>query len=521
MTANSFLEYILVVLGWLLNNAQWTILTSTGLFALPIVFKVAGIWIKVREEGADEGNQGLLAMPRIEHAIYVTYCVILFCCIPLIPVDLTAIKYDSSRAKQCGFSVPAPQQSGYKALINDFDGRTAEVPVWWYLVHMISKGTTQAMISSIPCGKELRQLRFDVQNTKLRDPILLQEVQEFADQCYSRAYYRLKSTNSQLSDATINSVGWIGSDYFLNTPGYYDYYTSMTPRAQWPYDSKRDDGYPDTGRGGFPTCRTWWSDGSDGLRSRVLGTFSDETRRSMQRAFPGKQWEEMALRWLVSPRNAGLSGGGNTYAVGSADTTSGMSNITRALSTLGGGMKQAEALPGFDALRQALPMVQALLEMMMIIAIPVLMMFSAYEPKTAITISFSMFALIFVSFWWELGGWLDDRLITILYDTMAAQGAGDSSIPFAGFFSSTSDGWIMNLVLGSMYLIFPAFWIGMLSWAGARIGAMANHLGDGAQKSQEAGAEGGRQAQDLAINAATGVAKGAVGGLKSYSRGGK
>ena len=242
MTANSYLEYFLVLFGWVMNNAMWTILSSTGLFALPLVFKVMGVWLKVREEGADEGNKGLLALPRIEHAIYVSFVVMLFCCIPLLPVDISTIKFDSSRAKQCGISVPTPQNSGYSGLVNDFDGRTAQVPIWWYLLHMMSKGTTQAMIASIPCGTQLRQMRFDVQNTKLRDPVLLQEVQDFADQCYSRAYFRLKNSNSQLSDATINSVGWIGSDYFLNTSGYYDYYTATTPRSQWPYNSSRDSG---------------------------------------------------------------------------------------------------------------------------------------------------------------------------------------------------------------------------------------------------------------------------------------
>ncbi len=59
MTANSFLEYFLVLFGWVLNNALWNILTSTGLFALPLVFKAMGIWLKVREEGADEGNKGV------------------------------------------------------------------------------------------------------------------------------------------------------------------------------------------------------------------------------------------------------------------------------------------------------------------------------------------------------------------------------------------------------------------------------------------------------------------------------
>ncbi len=56
----------------------------------------------------------------------------------------------------------------------------------------------------------------------------------------------------------------------------------------------------------------------------------------------------MALRWLVSPRNVGLSGSGDTYAVSGNDTTSGITgNITRLAGTVGLGLKQAEALPGF------------------------------------------------------------------------------------------------------------------------------------------------------------------------------
>jgi len=508
MTANSFLEYFLVLFGWMLNNALWNILLSTGLFALPLVFKVLGVWLKVREEGADEGNKGVLALPRIEHAMYVSFCVMLFCCVPLLPVDISTIKYDSSRAKQCGVSVPSPQNSGYKGLVNDFDGKTAEVPVWWYLLHMVSKGATQAMIASIPCGDQLRQLRFDVQNTKIRDPIVLQEVQSFADQCYSRSYFKLKNSNSQLSDATINAVGWIGSSYFLNTSGYYDHYTSTEPRSQWPYDSGRDSGYPDVGRGGYPTCKQWWSDGTNGLRARVLASIDDSTKHAMQLKFSKDQWEEMALRWLVSPRNVGLSGSGDTYAVGSSDESSGLTgNVTRLVSSIGVGLKQSEALPGFDALKQALPMIQALLEMMVIIVIPVLMMFSAYEPKTVVTISFALFALAFITFWWELAGWLDDRLITILYDSMAEQGIINNSVPFAGFFSSTADGWIMNLVLGMMYVVFPMFWLTMLSWIGIKVGDMARAISDGGKMPQAAGESGGKMAAGAAKTAVTKGAK--------------
>lgn len=493
MTANSFLEYFLVLFGWMLNNALWNILLGTGLFALPLVFKVLGIWLKVREEGADEGNKGVLALPRVEHAIYVSFCVMLFCCIPLLSVDISTIQFDSSRAKQCGVNVPVPQNSGYKALVNDFGGKTAEVPVWWYLLHMISKGTTQAMTASIPCGNQLRQLRFDVQNTKIRDPIVLQEVQDFADQCYSRAYFKLKNSNSQLSDATINSVGWMGSRYFLTAGGYYDHYTSTEPRSLWPYDNNRDNGYPDVGRGGYPTCKQWWSDGNNGLKTRVLANLTASTKMALQLRYSNDQWEEMALRWLVSPRNVGLSGGGETYAVSGNDSSSGLAgNITRLISSVGLGLKQTEALSGFDALKQALPMIQALLEMMIIVVIPLLMMFSAYEPKIVVTISFALFALTFITFWWELAGWLDDRLITILYDNMAEQGIINSSVPFAGFFSSTADGWMMSLVLGMMYVIFPMFWLTMLSWIGVRIGDIARGITDGGKMPQAAGESGGK-----------------------------
>lgn len=261
---------------------------------------------------------------------------------------------------------------------------------------------------------------------------------------------------------------------------------------------------------GYPTCKTWWSDGTSGLRKRVLASFSDNTRKEMQRQFPGQQWEEIALRWLVSPRNADLSGGGTTYAVGSSDTTTGVvGNLTRLTSSIGLGLKQAEALPGFDALKQALPMIQALLLMMVITVIPALLMFSAYDPKTIFTISFALFALQFITFWWELAGWLDDRLITILYDNMAEQGIANSSVPFAAFFSSTADGWIMNLVLGMMYLVFPAFWVGMLSWIGVNLGtAITTGLEKGGSQPQQAGAEAGRGAQQIVTDKVGGAIKG-------------
>ncbi|KZF63047.1 hypothetical protein S118_23665, partial [Salmonella enterica subsp. enterica serovar Tennessee] len=167
-----------------------------------------------------------------------------------------------------------------------------------------------------------------------------------------------------------------------------------------------------------------------------------------------------------------------------------LGNVTRLTSSIGLGMKQFEATPGFDALKQALPIVQALLEMMVIIVIPVLLVFSAYEPKTIVTITFAMFALFFIPFWWEIAGWLDDQLLTLLYSTKSGQGSG-SSVPFADFVGSVNDGWIMTLVLGVMYLIFPLTWFGMLGWTGVNVGAViVKAISGGTKMPQDAGSEG-------------------------------
>ena len=92
------------------------------------------------------------------------------------------------------------------------------MPLWWYLVHALSKGVTHAAVASVPCGSDFRQVRFEVRHTTLADPLIFQEVQEFAAQCYAKAYYRLKHSRSGLTAEEAEAVNWIGSDWFLSTP---------------------------------------------------------------------------------------------------------------------------------------------------------------------------------------------------------------------------------------------------------------------------------------------------------------
>lgn len=166
-------------------------------------------------------------------------------------------------------------------------------------------------------------------------------------------------------------------------------------------------------------------------------------------------------------------------------------NASQTLSRLGciAGMSVSSLalFPAFDSVRQALPMVQAFLGMALVILIPVVLLFSAWEIKTVITLSFVQFALFFLTFWWELARWLDSWLMEIIY---SENGASHSNL--YGL-QNTSDDLIVNMVMGTMFVVLPAFWLGGLTWAGVRVGgAAASMVSTGLGDIKGAGGQVGR-----------------------------
>ncbi|MCA6220300.1 conjugal transfer protein TraG N-terminal domain-containing protein [Photorhabdus antumapuensis] len=493
MTTYSYLEYFLTLLGWMVNNGLWNVLLATGLFVLPLTFKIIGIWLKVREEGEDEGNKGMLSVTRIENTLYGAFLVMIACCVPLVNVSLSTITYDDSRAKSCGTWTPKPAETGYASVISSLEGKTAAAPVWWILVHQISKGVTQAAIASLPCRPDLRQLRFEVQHTQINNPALAQILQDFTHDCYALALYQWKRRDEgkTLDEAVLRDIEWLGSKTFLNGAGYYDALQSKTPRSDFPWKPHRDDGFANTGQGGYPTCKEWWSDSQVGLEKRIMAQVEPGMwfRLSAALKLMGKEtseYKEAVIRRLVSPENLTTSQGGHVYAGygGNADFT--LMNSVGRLASLGGmSLGSLAAFPAFDAMRQALPMVQAVILMAVTIILPLIIVFAVYEYKTVITLTFVVFALNFLTFWWELARWLDSWLLEALYGSDT-----HSRWNMAGFQNSTDD-IIMSFVMGAMFIVLPALWMGALSWAGIRVGGALENtaLRHGTSEAQSSGAK--------------------------------
>lgn len=500
---SDYLEYYLTLVAWIINNGIWDVLVASGIFALPFLAIVVQEWLKARAEGADEGNKGVLSSMRIENRVWVAIVVILFAGIPFIPVDLGTLQFDRSRSLQCQVNVPEPSETNWSTSFTTLNNQSAHVPVWWFFMHAISKAVTGAAVAAIPCGSDLRQMRMDIDSTRIADPLLAQEVADFTRDCYGPARAKLFTNRPTLSNEEMHDVTWVGSRFFLNTAGFYDTYRSQSPRDAWPYNDSRDAGLAEVASGGgYPNCRQWWLDSGDGLRDRLLAQVDPGllTRLGQWAGFLSQtEVDDSVIRAIASPQHQVMNQG-HVYTDYGGQIGMTLPNVTtRAASDLGLTVGSLGFFPAMDVVRQALPMVLSFLKMAMVICIPLLLIFGTYNLQTVVTMTAVQFALFFVDFWFQLARWVDSTILNALYGW---QSPHVNFNPLFGLNNAFGD-MLLNFVMAMMFIVLPGFWVIALSWAGIRVG---NVLGGLTLATGDAKSAGGSGA-GIAMKAATKGAK--------------
>ncbi|WP_338524274.1 conjugal transfer protein TraG N-terminal domain-containing protein [Pseudomonas batumici] len=487
---NDYLEYYLTLVGWLVGNGIWDVLMDSGLFALPMFAILLQEWIRARDEGADEGNKGLLAATRIENRLWLATAVIMFAGVPFIELNLTTLQFDDSRSQQCQYQVPAPEDTGWGRSFTSLNNQSARVPVWWWFVHSMSKAVTGAAVAAIPCGTDLRQMRMQVNTTRLHDPVLTQEVADFTNDCYGYARAKLFMSRPTLTDEQTHDINWIGSRYFSQQSGYYDTYHSKTPRAEWPYDPVRDMGLAEVSHGGgYPTCNQWWADSDQGLRTRLLTQVdSSLLDRFFQWAnfLSREEVNDAIIRQVISPSSQRMSLGKVYSDYGGQVGGSMLNDMSRVTGAVGVGAGAMAYFPAMDVVRQALPMVMAALKMALVICMPLLLMFSTYDLKAAITVSVVQFSMIFVDFWFQLARWIDTTILDALYGFTSPHA---NLNPLLGLNNMQAD-WLLNYVMGALFIVLPSFWMTSLTWAGIQAGSALRGLAEGTKDAQQQGGKG-------------------------------
>lgn len=482
-SVDSYLEYFLTLLAWIVNNGVFSLFVVTGIWLLPLIGVLLKTWRDVAKQGDDEGEKGQLLIRWLTIELLPAMIVVVLTLAPLVTVSLQNLQFDVDRSKQCGYRVPKPEETGYAPLIDTFGNRQARIPVWWMLMHKLNKGVNAAMISIVPCHRDLRQMRFEVQREKINDPNLITEIEYFTAQCYVPARTKLLATQLTLTPAQVRETSWLGGRLLVENSELYPRYRAKQPHKLFPYNEARDMGLPNTGNGGFPRCDEWWDDGQGGLKTRLLNDMRQNLSVQVGDFFSRTQnRDEILLRALLRPENIEVSKGKAYMGYGGNLDTTFMNATARVGSLFGLSVGSLAAFPGLDAMRQALPMVHSFMVMGFIMLIPVITILSGYSLKTVVTLSFVYFALITTPFWWELARWLDSFLLDIMYSSESH----NSINPY--FFDNTLDDIIINFVMGSMFLILPGIWFGSMSWTGVQVGNFAGQaLEKGTKSSQDSG----------------------------------
>ncbi|GKT02092.1 hypothetical protein AVKW3434_21905 [Acidovorax sp. SUPP3434] len=268
-----------------------------------------------------------------------------------------------------------------------------------------------------------------------------------------------------------------------------DAYRSSTPRDGWPYDSNRDAGLAQVASGGgYPTCRQWWADGSNGLRARLLGQVDPSllNRLAGWAGFLSRaEVDDSVIRAIASPRQQKLNQGSvYTDYGGQIDKT--LPNIvTRATGDVGMAVGAIAAFPAMDVARQALPMALALLKMALVICIPLVLVVGTYDLKTVVTVSVVQFALFFVDFWFQLARWIDSTILDALYGWGFGWNRPHTNFdPLVGLNNAFGD-MLLNFVTGTMFLVLPTFWVAALGWVGVKAGVIAQNLAVGSKEARD------------------------------------
>lgn len=480
-----YLEYYLTLVSWLIHNGIWVVLVASGAFAIPFLAIIVQEWLRARAEGADEGNKGVLSSVRIENRVYVAIVVILFAGIPFIDVDFSTLQFDRSRSIQCQVNIPVPSDTGWSASFTTLNNQSAKVPVWWFFMHSLSRAITGASVAAIPCGIDLRQIRMDVDATRINDPVLAQEVADFTQDCYGSSRAKLFMSRPTLDEGQMHDVTWIGSHYFIDTPGFYDTYRSRTPRDGWPYDSSRDVGLAEVPNGaGYPTCLQWWMDTGNGLRERLLAQIDTGlvTRIGQWAEFVSqREIDDALIRTVAAPRQQKMNQGAVYTDYGGRIQMSLPNIATRATSDVGLAVGALVYFPAMDAMRQALPMVLAFLKMALVICIPLVLLIGTYDLKTVVTVSVVQFALFFVDFWFQLARWIDSTILDALYGWGFGWNRPHMNFdPLIGLNNTFGD-MMLNFVMAAMFIVLPTFWVAALGWAGMHAGVIAQNLASGSK----------------------------------------
>ena len=526
MYVSSYLELHTTLIGWMLYGLSYDLLMQTGLFLLPFLWMLLSDSAKHIREADSLDNESHAGTRSHIFSLLGGLVVITTCLMPFYVIQPTTVTYQPPPS----FSDPDPAEvtadadpSTYGQALDPVIGAgTVRVPVWWRFLQGVSTGVTQAIVQNLPTPGDLRQAHVALSSTNISDPAVAYEYRNFVSHCYRPAHRQfermVREGNLDPGGVAPEDIDWPGSRYLMELPGGYRYCSVQARATHGCYRSIEPDRTGAAYLGENATCADWWTAIEDKLIA--LDAPNDDRWRN----FRGPR-APLALRGLSEDglRAARVRRILNNHAATQVSTEHGAGQqgvIGVAQDLLAAGVLASKVVGAETTLRvmkQAVPMVVAILQMFLVIILPWAMLFTAYRISAIVSLSFLLFSLTFVHALLAIAGWLDYYLTVSLFDdfTLLSWLQGDDGHTLG----TAQKRMLVNLILAFTYIGVPVLWLTTMNMAGVKAGGSAAQMMSGGSSSPltQAGGTGtavGGVAGKLVDAPGKAAGKATVGGIK-------
>jgi len=491
MEVDSWIQANTLIVGWKFYNILWDLLVTTGLVFLPVVLLIGNTFMSARSRGAMSNVNAGGVLAEFEMTLFKLFLVMLFVGMPA-AVGLKAgetIKMfddpnDLLRSSTVTDGGACNTNSTNDEVFASYCADSVRVPLWWYLTQYVSQGLTMSVVREVAeqNNNAHRALqRFKIM-ANIKDPDTREKVGIMRAECLTKAekeYERLGNEGEEDADKDGVDFSWIGSEYVVGN--YYPTTWTTTPIRGMAYDAEADfsvETYGDMGTVDGDAispqrCSTLWS--------HVVGQIT----------------ENEADPWMVSVWNRlgvgmGLSASEEklveTYVKQTPENNSAVTStmaslpegwVARASDGLGKMFASVSLARNVvktsmyvDVLIVGLPILQAYILMLVIMALPIGFIFSAYSMSFVIQATFLIFSISFWPALWAVASWADEVMARSIFPSGDGLWAAIEELVQSGP-SAMVTLLAHNIVTMALYLIAPIAFSWVILAAGGHVAANA------------------------------------------------
>lgn len=495
MGVQGYLSLYTYLLGWQQYQSLWSIMVETRLFLIPFIFIVIRCWAEpLMSMGAK--NAGIISIRRLIFHVGGALAISFLAGAPIINLSPSVLFFKKHCDKSAQVAQPGHSGTTYDESLpipND-----VQVPVLWYLMLQLSNNVANTAIAGLSCEPiDYRLLQQSLALSQIHDPKLKDETRQFYNDCYKPAYSKFihggetVTEQHQIKNALKkygnDDVAWIGSETFMGVPGFYNSYQASSPIMGFAFNPARDKleaQLPPSERPkwGEPTCKQWWADAQHGLRTTLYSQYRDDTRVKLKKlwrtvTFSGlseAQFQDGVIRLLLEKQASTLydDPDGRGYQSESDNRTSyegGSGIFSFATSRLGTDVMALKEFPKIRFILNALPIIQAGLLFLLFVFLAIGLPISCYSPGFCVTAAIMIFSIIFMSYIWHLVSWFDAHLIKALYLSTKEQLRNSAGLGAVTLDPAKN---LTDMVVCTLYIAGPLLWLGLVNWAGIKIGSI-------------------------------------------------